>query len=137
MPTNKSSKDQVQPATGLGEPATIKPGDECLGLTELLRAYLDRPGEAGEAGSSPWKHRLVVALLGKAEAGDLKALQEIWTRLEGRPGIAQREEPEPLVIDHELALRILRAAGDDDHADEAEDAAPDDEDAEEDDRGAG
>ena len=136
MSTRRTHRNPAEPATGPGEPVAIEPGDERLGLTELLRAYLDRTGRAGGTGPSPWKHRLVIALLEKAEGGDLKALQEIWTRLEGRPGIAQREEPEPLVIDHELALRILRAAGDA-APDEAEDAAPDDDEAEEDDRGNG
>jgi hypothetical protein len=131
-----STNNGAGAGTSPGETVAIEPGDERLGLTELLRAYLDRPRKAEGAGPEPWKHRLVVALLAKAEGGDLKALQEVWTRLEGRPTTAQREEPEPLVIDHELALRILRAAGDDD-PDEAEDAAPDDEDAAEDDRGGG
>jgi hypothetical protein len=93
----------------------VEPGDEELGLTELLRDCLGRP--AVPEGAATWKHLLVENLLRRAAEGDLKALQEIWTRLEGKPGASRAEEPDLPEISHEVALRILRAAGDDDDGD--------------------
>jgi hypothetical protein len=103
----------------------IESSDDRLGLTELLRACLDRRRRPEDTGS--WKHRLIASLLVRAEDGDIKALQEIWTRLEGKPGTSQRAEPDLPQLSEEVALKILLAAGDD--GDDAEDeAGHDDED---------
>jgi hypothetical protein len=47
-------------------------------------------------------------LFNKALSGDLRAVLEIWTRLEGKPGVAERKASPPITIDDELARMILR-----------------------------
>lgn len=115
---------------GTGESASeglawARPGDERMSLTDLLRAGLDRPAE-GEGVT--WKHRLIDGLLRRAAEGDLKAIQEIWTRLEGKPGAAHEAHRELPLFSRALSLRILRAADelDDTDGDDAEDEASDD-----------
>jgi hypothetical protein len=120
----------------------IEPGDEGLGLTELLRASLDRRVPKEEKSKALWKHRLIAGLLRRADGGDLKAMQEIWTRLEGKAGTSPLAEEEPIEMSRELALKLLRTAsecegdgGPGDAEDEAGHDDDDDNDAEE--EGAG
>mgnify|MGYP006933310055 FL=1 len=75
------------------------------GLTALLVRYLDLHG--GDSGKT-WRHLLVEALLRQAIDGNLRALQEIWLRLEGKAGILDSPSSPSLVIDDELARIILQ-----------------------------
>lgn len=75
----------------------------------------------------PWKSILVKKLLDLAAAGNLRAIQEIWTRVEGKPGAPVTKASAPLEISDEVARRILeigREAGND--IDDDEDDRDDD-----------
>jgi len=115
MPASQTTETRKQSGSHPELSVRVEPGDEDLGLTELLRECLDRPVEVG--GAETWKHRLITILLRKAEGGDLKAIQEIWTRLEGKPGLIPPTEPDVPEMNEDLALRILRAAGEDEEDD--------------------
>jgi hypothetical protein len=78
-------------------------------LTGLLRQFLDR---AGPQEGKTWKTVLVEQLLQRAADGELKAMQEVWTRIDGKPG--DEVQDAPLAIDDELARRVLLAAYDED-----------------------
>jgi hypothetical protein len=78
-------------------------------LTGLLQEYLDEPGP--QEGKT-WKTALVEGLLRRAVDGDLKAIQEVWSRIDGRPGEAIQDTP--LAIDDALARKVLLAAYDED-----------------------
>ena len=57
----------------------------------------------------PWKERLVE---GPAEAGvegNLRAIQEIWTRLEGKAGAPVAADATPIDVSDEVARGILEA----------------------------
>jgi hypothetical protein len=76
-------------------------------LTGLLQEYLDRPGP--QEGKT-WRTVLVEGLLQRAADGDLKAIQEVWSRMDGKPGEAIQDIP--LAIDDALARKVLLAAYD-------------------------
>jgi hypothetical protein len=82
------------------------PGREAdAGLTDMLQLYLDE----SYSRDATWRHRLVEALLEQADQGNLQALQEIWIRLEGKPGALDAEDAEPPNIDADIASKILEA----------------------------
>lgn len=84
-------------------PGHTGPGPcEPLGLTARLRDDLgrtrnDRPEIA--------ERSVVGMLLELAVRGNPRGVQEIWTRIEGRPG--DRPEPPPFQIDEETARKLL------------------------------
>jgi hypothetical protein len=80
-----------------------RPSFQCL-----LEAYLDQVDPSGFT----WKERLVDMLVQKAVEGDVRSLQEIWTRLEGKAGSSLYAPPPPL--DDETACLVLKAVCDDD-----------------------
>jgi hypothetical protein len=91
-------------------------------LTDVLDVRLDvREGD----GQGTWKERLVGALLKEAVEGNLRAIQEIWTRLEGKAGAPATPDSAPLTVSDEVARAILRAGRK--SADDADDDADDDE----------
>jgi len=103
------------PAPGLDEGYR-----ENLPLTTSLESSLDIR-ENGEG--KTWRERLVEALLKQAVEGNLRAIQEIWTRLEGKPGAAASTDSVPPVLSEEAYQKILQASrGDhDDHDDDEHD----------------
>ncbi len=84
-------------------------------LTGLLREYLD---QVGPQEGKTWRTLLIEGLLKRAADGELKAIQEVWTRIDGKPG--DEVQDAPLAIDDELARKVLLAA-----YDEEEDDPPD------------
>ncbi|HKM51793.1 MAG TPA: hypothetical protein VJY33_00195 [Isosphaeraceae bacterium] len=87
------------------------PGHETdAGLTAMLQLYLDE----NYSSDATWRHRLVEVLLDQADQGNVRAIQEIWIRLEGKPGANDTEESKPLDIDPELTAKILEAGRTDD-----------------------
>lgn len=133
MPTRKTTDGPAGDGSLPQELVPVEPGDERLGLTDLLRACLERPAGPGAAAS--WKHRLIAGLIRRADDGDLKAIQEIWTRLEGRPGASRDAPPELPHLTDDVVLRILRAADDGDETGDGDDARDDDDEPERDDGG--
>jgi hypothetical protein len=89
--------------------ATPEGRGDGLGPTALLRISLVQGSHGTEAS---WKENLILALLEQAEQGKGRAMQEIWSRVEGRPGAPERSSP-PL-IDEATARKILEAVRDDD-----------------------
>jgi hypothetical protein len=81
-------------------------------LTALLQAYLDQQNEDGVT----WRRRLVLALLEQVDQGNLRAIQEVWLRLEGKPGAVEPATAPSLVIDDELARKILQIGREQDSA---------------------
>jgi hypothetical protein len=79
---------------------------DCSSLTDMVRACISSSCKA-ESSQKTWGQFLVESLLTKACGGDLRALQEIWTRLEGRPGLAKSRPRPPIKIPDELAQMIL------------------------------
>ncbi|MGC8643976.1 MAG: hypothetical protein ACP5XB_29305 [Isosphaeraceae bacterium] len=75
-------------------------------LTELLRACIGSVLQ-GAAPRKTWGQLLVETLLTKAAGGDMRALLEIWARLEGKPGSAKVRPRPPLQVPDELARMIL------------------------------
>jgi hypothetical protein len=87
------------------------PGQEAdAGLTAMLQLYLDE----SYSRDATWRHRLVEVLLEQADQGNLRAIQEIWIRLEGKPGALDAEDADEPEIDAELAAKILEASRTDD-----------------------
>ncbi|MGO9598109.1 MAG: hypothetical protein ACLP7Q_08965 [Isosphaeraceae bacterium] len=80
------------------------------GLTAMLQLYLDE----NYSSDATWRHRLVEVLLDQADQGNVRAIQEIWIRLEGKPGANDAEESKPPDIDPELTAKILEAGRTDD-----------------------
>jgi hypothetical protein len=80
------------------------------GLTAMLQLYLDE----SYSRDATWRHRLVEVLLEQADQGNLRALQEIWIRLEGKPGAIDPEDAALPDIDAEVASKILEAGRSDD-----------------------
>ena len=78
-------------------------------MTALLRSQVDQLGPDGE---KTWGEQIVKTLLEQAVGGNLRAMQEIWSRLEGRAGAGQISPP--LAIDDGIARKILDAVLDDD-----------------------
>ena len=76
----------------------------------MLQLYLDE----NYSSDATWRHRLVEVLLDQADQGNVRAIQEIWIRLEGKPGANDAEESKPLDIDPELTTKILEAGRTDD-----------------------
>jgi len=76
----------------------------------MLQLYLDE----NYSSDATWRHRLVEVLLDQADQGNVRAIQEIWIRLEGKPGANDTEESKPLDIDPELTAKILEAGRTDD-----------------------
>jgi hypothetical protein len=81
-------------------------------LTALLQSYLDQQNKDGVT----WRHRLVLALLEQVDQGNLRAIQEVWLRLEGKPGASEPATAPSLVIDDELARKILQIGREQDTA---------------------
>ena len=84
-------------------------------LTAFLKVTLDLREKPG---GKTWRERLVEALLEQAAAGNLRAIQEVWTRLEGKPGAADTADSAPLAVADEVARKILQAGRDDDDDDD-------------------
>ncbi|WP_165221868.1 hypothetical protein [Aquisphaera insulae] len=111
-------------------PEPLPTGRGTVGLTKLLHDSLDLPSPDDPTVSG--RQKVIRQVLNLAGRGDLKTIQEIWTRLEGKPGPAfepSEEEPGPLTED--MARRYLELAldGTDDEAQEGdEDAGTHDED---------
>jgi hypothetical protein len=82
---------------------------EPLGLTARLRGELGRPEPDG---LEIREQSIVGTLLELAVRGNPRAVQEIWSRIEGRPG--DRPASPPIAIDDATARKILEAALDDD-----------------------
>ena len=80
------------------------------GLTTMLQLYLDE----NYSSDATWRHRLVEVLLEQADQGNLRAIQEIWIRLEGKPGAPDGENAEAPNIGPELTAKILEAGCTDD-----------------------
>ena len=76
-------------------------------LTDLVRACLGSDLKVDEGRSVTWGQFLVEKLINKAATGDLRALQEIWTRVEGKPGVTKVSDDPPITIDDGLAQLIL------------------------------
>lgn len=76
-------------------------------LTELVRVALPSLCHNGQPGSKTWGQFLVERLLNQAGAGDLRALKEIWIRVDGKPGTHDLMGQPPVEIDDELARLII------------------------------
>jgi hypothetical protein len=72
-----------------------------VGLTEALRRRLAEEGEDGRSLAD----RLAETLIGLALGGDLKAIQVLADRVEGRPGLAVGDADEPPIAFPRLDLR--------------------------------
>jgi hypothetical protein len=92
--------------------ANAKINTDVSSLTALLQAYLDQQNKEGVT----WRHRLVIALLEQVDQGNLRAIQEVWLRLEGKPGASEPATAPSLVIDDELARKILQIGREQDTA---------------------
>src|SRR4051812_13763419 len=91
----------LRPGEAIRIPGEVGP-HQTPGLTarlqgDLGRSRTDRP-EIGE-------QSMVGAFLELAVRGNPRAVQDIWTRIEGRPG--ERPETPPFTIDDETARKIL------------------------------
>jgi hypothetical protein len=75
-------------------------------LSELVRIGLASQ-RTGTGPQKTWGQFLVETLIKQGADGNLRALQEIWTRLEGRPGGAKARRRRPLEVDDKLAQLIL------------------------------
>lgn len=93
-------------------------------LTDCLGANLN----VCEAGNKQtWKERIVQALLDQAVEGNLRAIQEVWNRIEGKPGAAATTDSAPLAVTNEVARKILEAGrGDDDNDHDDDETEADD-----------
>jgi hypothetical protein len=77
-------------------------------LTGLLQDYLVRPSPDGRI----WAARIIEKLLEEAAGGDLKTMQEIWLRTEGKPGTGASSARVP--VSDEVARKIFAALNEDD-----------------------
>ena len=75
---------------------------ETIGLTARLRGDLGLPGPDGLETA---EQSIVATLLELAARGNSRAVQEIWCRIEGRPG--DKPAAPPIVIDDATARKIL------------------------------
>ena len=82
---------------------------EAIGLTARLRGDLGLPGPDGLEIA---ERSIVATLMELAVRGNSRAVQEIWCRIEGRPG--DKPAAPPITIDDATARKILEAALDDD-----------------------
>ena len=90
-------------------------------MTDLLRTGLDSATEPRKKSSKTWAQQLVENLIRLAIGGDLRANQEIWTRLEGKPGSSDPAARTPVEVDDELAQLILDYERKKTHSGRAED----------------
>jgi hypothetical protein len=74
----------------------------------MLRDYLVRPSPDGRI----WGARIIEKLLEEAAGGDLKTVQEILLRTEGKPGTSVSSARVP--VSDEVARKIFAALDDDD-----------------------
>jgi hypothetical protein len=101
-PMESSGKSHRDPA----------PLTNCLGKT--LESYED-------GHEKTWTERIVLALLTRANEGDLRAIQEVWNRIEGKPGSGTATDSAPIDVGHEIARKILEAGRPDDDNDAKDD----------------
>jgi hypothetical protein len=94
-------------ATGAGDGGRGEP----LGLTARLRGDVGRPGPDRP---EIYERSVVAILLELAARGNPRAVQDIWTRLEGRPG--DRPEEPPFELDEAIAKKLQAFTLDDDRA---------------------
>jgi hypothetical protein len=78
-------------------------------LTAILRIVIRKPSGDGEP---TWASLVVHRLLVLAAEGNLRAIQEIWTRLEGKAGAPGTPDPAPFQVDEDLVLSILSSGRD-------------------------
>ncbi len=77
-------------------------------LTFRLRNHLNKRSSDGVS----WQDRLVQGLLEFTDRGSLRAMLEIWTRLDGKPGSADPSSRDAVDIDDKLARQILELGRD-------------------------
>jgi hypothetical protein len=80
-----------------------------VSLTILLRRDL---GNSGPGAETSWNVYLVLALLEQSAQGKGRSMSEVWSRIEGRPGITEKDAP--LQLDDATTRRILEALREDD-----------------------
>jgi hypothetical protein len=102
MGTREAHREARRLRTFGGVGVSAAASHERLGLTARLRDDLGRPSPDG-----PWlgEQAVVDALLELAVRGHPRGVQDVWNRVEGRPG--DRPEEPPLEIDDEIAKKIL------------------------------
>jgi len=92
-----------------------------LPFTSTLR---EQVGQIKEGAEKTWGCLLVDKLLNLAVDGNLRAIQEVWTRLEGKPGAPVTSEAPPFTVSDEVARSLLENDRDDeddeDHDDETD-----------------
>ena len=95
-------------------------------LSDLVRVGLASARRQGTADKRTWGQFLVERLLYLAGTGELRALQEIWTRLEGKPGTNDPAARQPPDIDDDLAEMILEYERKKSHSQRTPTASPGD-----------
>lgn len=102
--TLRSTMKRLSPRFARNRQTSREIDPQAPGLTAQLRALLRgiRHGRPLSGNGSAAQ-----ALLGLACHGNPRALHELWVLIEGRPGQQQQQAVPSLVIDDELARKIL------------------------------
>ncbi len=118
QPIQSAAHHEPKAFPELHVPVPDKDLDVQLPLTPALR---EQVGQRKEGTEKTWGHLLVDKLLELAVDGNLRAIQEVWTRLEGKPGAPATAEAAPITVSEEFAQILLQNGRNDEDNDDHDD----------------